>query len=95
MFGPFEDKVALTSASQKGKKTSKGKVKETVGQVQAQFILELERAKGKIQLQGMSELMGSTTQQDGSNVKSLMDKFICKHLNKKHCAKFMCKSCYH
>ena len=27
--------------------------------------------------------------------KELVEKFACQHLNKKHCAKFMCKSCYH
>ena len=25
----------------------------------------------------------------------LNEKFACQHLNKKHCAKFMCQSCYH
>ena len=25
----------------------------------------------------------------------LADKFVCSHLQKKHCAKFMCQSCYH
>lgn len=31
----------------------------------------------------------------GQTIEYLKDKFICKHLTKKHCAKFMCKSCYH
>lgn len=52
-----------------------------------QFLLDLQKAQGKIK--AVEELT------EGQKVESLKDKFVCKHLNKKHCAKFMCKSCYH
>lgn len=52
-----------------------------------QFLLDLQNAEGNVQ--------GIDLLTQGQNIALLKDKFICKHLTKKHCAKFMCKSCYH
>ena len=39
------------------------------------------------------KLHGKTFEEVYSN--ELNQKFICKHMTKKHCAKNMCRSCYH
>ena len=60
---------------------------KTVGQVQKVFLQEMKVKNvkmifenGTVNVQGLDEPSKS---------------FFCKHVNKKFCAKLMCKSCYH
>lgn len=64
--------------------------KDTVGYAQNKFIEDLKRAQ---QDKSMQDSINGLTQ--GQDIESLKNSFICKHLNRYHCVKFMCKSCYH